>query len=138
CVDDAGPGSDMEGVARAGAEGPVAGGRESGLRAGGGGPAFLGVRCGHPAGAGGPGVARAAPDLDCADGGDCPDHTHWVGSDAVQYIAIRQSVRVRLSLPVDWSPSTDAAIIQSALSMVQFPGLFPGASALEQSVSLCT
>ena len=72
-----------------------------------------------------------------ADGGDRPDHAHRVGADALQRPAVRQSVRIRAALPIGGRPIGDVtAILQSALSLVQFPRLFSGAGALERSLPL--
>src|ERR1017187_978797 len=135
-ADDAGAGSDLACLARAGAERAVAGGGKCGVRAGGGGAALLAIRRGNPAGAGGPGVARAAADWGSVDRGDRSDSAHRVGTDALQRSAIRQSVRIRSTLPIGRRTAGYAENVRSALSLVQFPGLFSGAGTLECSFPL--
>jgi hypothetical protein len=105
----------------------VAGGGQSGLRVGGGGAALLAVRCGHPAGAGGSGVARAAACLDLLLAAIGP--IALIGLGLMLYNALRFDSPFEFGLRYQLAGDRQStAILQSAVSVVQLPGLFSGAA----------
>ena len=116
---------------------PVAGGGESGLRAGGGGATELVVRRGHPAGAGRRrrGAERRRIWL-LLVAAIVPITLIGLGLMLYNDLRFDNPFEFGMHYQLARKQSAYEQVVQSALSLVQFPGLFSGAGALERSVSL--